>query len=178
MGTDYDNAAAVNVRSFVLLYRQAHGAETSGVRAELDQLQAILSEAMTCLMSNFEAIRAYSARHLQPAADDSFDRGKTAPAAALGATGAGQCNPAVLIADIEGSINEAMTALQFHDIASQILAHARRRIEFLERMAEQLEQLPDTTIQELERVIRKACTDRGHNPVGQAVMTIGAVEFF
>ncbi|WP_025039725.1 hypothetical protein [Nitrosospira briensis] len=178
MGTDYDNAAVVNVRSFVLRYMQAHGAETSGVRAELDQLQAILSEAVTRLMSSFEAIRAYSARHLQPAADDVFDSAKTAPAAALGATHAGQCKPAGFTADIEDSINEAMTALQFHDIASQILAHTRRRIEFLERMAEQLEQLPDTTIKDLDHAIRKACTDRGHNPVGQAVMTVGAVELF
>jgi hypothetical protein len=157
---------------------QAHGAETSGVRAELDQLQAILSEAVTRLMSSFEAIRAYSARHLQPVADGSFDNAKTAPAAALGATDAGQCTLAVFTADIEGSINEAMTALQFHDITSQILAHARRRIEFLERIAEQLEQLPDTSIKELDHVIRKACTDRGHNPVGQAVMTVGAMELF
>jgi hypothetical protein len=177
VGKDYDNAAAVKVRSFVLRYMEAHGAETHGVRAELDQLQTILGEAAVRLTSSFETICA-SARHAQLAANSCLDGAQTLPVAALGAIDMDQYNLATPAKGIESSINEAMMALQFHDVASQILAHAGRRIEFLERMAGQLEQLPDATIEELDHVLRNACTARGHNPVGQAFMTVGAMELF
>jgi hypothetical protein len=45
VGKDYDNEVAVKVRSFVLRYMEAHGAETHSVRAELEQLQTILVDA-------------------------------------------------------------------------------------------------------------------------------------
>lgn len=178
MGKDYDNAAASKVRSFVLRYMEAHGAETQGVRTELDQLRTLLGEAVARLTSSFETIGAYSARPAHPAVNGCFDGAKIIPIAVPGAAG-GSRHGAVLLAEgIERSVNEAITALQFYDIASQILAHAGRRIELLERMAGQLERLPDATIEELEDVLRNACAARGHNPAGQAVMTVGAMEFF
>ncbi|MGH8762172.1 MAG: hypothetical protein ACREUR_02960 [Nitrosospira sp.] len=168
MREDDDNAAAVRVRSFVLRYMEAHGAEMRGVRAELDQLQMILGQAVARLTSSFETIGAYSARYGAEAIS----------AIAPGATGVSRYDPSALTEDIESSVNEAITALQFYDIASQILAHAGRRIELLERMAGQLGQLPDTTVEELDHVLRNACEVRGHNPAGQALMTVGAMEFF
>lgn len=178
MEKEDDNAAAVKVRSFVLRYMEAHGAETHGVRAELDQLQTILGQAVARLTSSFETICAYSARHPQRTVNDCFDGEEAIPVAAPGAVGLSQCDPAMFTEGIESSVNEAITALQFYDIASQILAHAGRRIELLERMAGQLGQLPDTTVEELDHVLRNACAVRGHNPAGQAFMTVGAMEFF
>lgn len=130
MGTDYDNAAAVNVRSFVLRYMEAHGAETRGVRNELDQLQTILGQAVARLTSSFEAICVYSARYAQQPACGCFDGTGTISVAASGTVDMNQCGPATFADGFESSINEAITTLQFYDIASQILAHAGRRIEF------------------------------------------------
>lgn len=178
MGKDDDNAAAAKVRSFVLRYTEAHGAETQGVRTELDQLQTILGEAVARLTTSFETIGAYTTRPAQRAVNDCFDGAESAPVAALDATAGNQHGPGLLTEGIESSVNEAITALQFYDIASQILAHAGRRIELLERMAGQLGQLPDTTVEELEDVLRNAGAARGHNPAGQAFMTVGAMEFF
>ncbi|SCY07137.1 hypothetical protein SAMN05216420_102193 [Nitrosospira sp. Nl5] len=178
MGKDYDAAAAANVRSFVLRYMEAHGAETQCVRIELDQLQTILGEAVVRLTSSFETIGAYSTRATRRTVNDCVDDGETIPVAALSAIGANQRDPAMLTGGIESSVNEAITALQFYDIASQILAHAGRRIELLERMAGQLGQLPDTTVEELDHVLRNACAARGHNPAGQTFMSVGAMEFF
>lgn len=178
MGKDDDNAAAVRMRSFVLRYMEAHGAETRGVRAELDQLQTILGQAVTRLTSSFETIGAYSACRTQRVANGFVDGAEAIPVIAPGATGVNRYDTAVLTEGIESSVNEAITALQFYDIASQILAHAGRRIELLERMAGQLGQLPDATVEELDHVLRNACEVRGHNPAGQALMTVGAMEFF
>ncbi|SEO49992.1 hypothetical protein [Nitrosovibrio sp. Nv6] len=178
MGKDDDNGATAKVRSFVLRYMEAHGTEMQGVRTELDQLQAILGEAVARLTSSFETIGAYSTRLSQRGMDDCLDGAGTIPVAALGATAGYQHDPALLTEGIGSSVNEAITALQFYDIASQILAHAGRRIELLERLAGQLGQLPDTTVEELEDVLRNACAVRGHNPAGQAFMTVGAMEFF
>lgn len=178
MGKDDDNAAAVRMRSFVLRYMEAHGAETRGVRAELDQLQAILDQAVARLTSSFETIGAYSAYYAQQAVNGRFDGAKAIPVIVPGAIGVNPYDTAALTEGIESSVNEAITALQFYDIASQILAHAGRRIELLERMAKQLGQLPDTTVEELDHVLRNACAVRGHNPAGQALMTVGAMEFF
>jgi hypothetical protein len=178
VGKDYDNAAAAKVRSFVLRYMEAHGAETQGVRTELDQIQTILGEAVVRLTSSFETIGAYSTRATRRTVNGCVDHAGAIPVAAPGAISVNQRDPAMLAEGIESSVNEAITALQFYDIASQILAHAGRRIELLERMAGQLGQLPDTTVEELDHVLRNARAARGHNPAGQTFMSVGAVEFF
>ena len=148
------------------------------MRAELDQLAGLITDATSRLTASFETICTLSARQQQLAsavASGGCSCGAEAgslPVHSRGAPDPEQRDLRALTDNIQRSVNEAVTALQFHDIASQLIGHAARRIELIERMAGQLERLPGDPGGAL------ACTAQRDNPVGQVRMTAGTIELF
>ncbi|MFO1321765.1 MAG: methyl-accepting chemotaxis protein [Burkholderiales bacterium] len=95
-----------------------------------------------------------------------------------------------IAAEVEVSVNNAVTNLQFHDLTTQLVDHARRRNRAIQDVLRHAEQLgaalrsPELAREvqglaaELEQRIAtaRACGDR--NPVLQQEMATGAVELF
>jgi hypothetical protein len=151
-----EDPIAIHMRSFVSRYVEAHRVEAQGVRAELDQLGLLLNDAVARLSASFETMCLLSAglQRVEVQAGDSAPFEK-----------------------LQGRLNEAATALQFHDIATQILAQSLKRIELIEQMTGSLRHLPDGSLDDLTKEL-VCSTTRGSNPVTQSRMTVGAVELF
>jgi methyl-accepting chemotaxis protein len=96
---------------------------------------------------------------------------------------------------VESELNKAVTALQFHDIVSQLVAHVTRRIEALDRVARHFDTLAgglawapadaEAAAQTLKREVAGVSTSladlstrTAHNPVSQKEMAHGEVELF
>lgn len=116
-------------------------AELAAAGADLDRLQALLADACGALLASFEAAQAQ-----------------------LGAA-----MPAAAIAGARYELGSAVVALQFEDIASQLIAHAQRR---LRGCAERL-----ACAQAAEGDTAGGPPHRS-SPVGQRAMDAGAVELF
>lgn len=187
----------VTLRPLLSKYVEAHRVESSGVCAELDQLDALLADAVSRLTSSFETIGALSVRQRQlmftdagksdswvapclrkpPVANDEpNERAGVVVAPVLDAHSRDDLR--ALTEDIERHVQKAVTALQFQDIASQLLSHAVKRMDLLERMAGQIERLPDIAIEELNEALSLVRAEPGGNPVAQARMNEGTVELF
>jgi methyl-accepting chemotaxis protein len=99
--------------------------------------------------------------------------------------------------EMGGRVNAAVTALQFQDMVSQLIAHVRRRIEALDGVVRHLGVLGDAlkadaassnerdAIDQLrleaEKVsagLRSLASTTTNNPVGQQAMTQGDIELF
>lgn len=116
-------------------------AELAAAGADLDRLQALLADACGALLASFEAAQAQ-----------------------LGAA-----SPAAAIAGARHELASAVVALQFEDIASQLIAHAQRRLRgCAERLASTQAAEGDTAGGPPHR----------SSPVGQRAMDAGAVELF
>lgn len=86
------------------------------------------------------------------------------------------------------NVNAGLRLLQFEDIARQVLERADKRIDFLERFAAELHQLPlaqnDETGDEVEaaktrlEALRSEVADAAHRAVSQQDMDAGELEFF
>lgn len=95
---------------------------------------------------------------------------------------------------VENDVNAAVTALQFQDMATQLLDHVRRRTEALAMMTEALAQAgeqaanacpagrarasADQAFLRCAEVIERARAHAAHNPVGRSGMSTGEVELF
>jgi len=116
-------------------------AELAAAGADLDRLQALLADACGALLASFEAAQAQ-----------------------LGAA-----SPAAAIAGARHELASAVVALRFEDIASQLIAHAQRRLRgCAERLASTQAADGDTAGGPPHR----------SSPVGQRAMDAGAVELF
>lgn len=124
-------------------------AELAAAGADLDRLQALLADACGALLASFEAAQA--------------QLGAASPAAAIAGT------PAAAIAGARHELASAVVALQFEDIASQLITHAQRR---LRGCAERL-----ACAQAAEGDTAGGPPHRS-SPVGQRAMDAGAVELF
>jgi len=128
-------------------------AELAAAGADLDRLQALLADACGALLASFEAAQAQLGAASGPAA----------PPAAIAGT------PAAAIAGARHELASAVVALQFEDIASQLIAHAQRRLRgCAERLASTQAAEGDTAGGPPHR----------SSPVGQRAMDAGAVELF
>ena len=96
---------------------------------------------------------------------------------------------------VDCEVNKAVTALQFQDLVSQLVAHMARRVAALDKVTQQMEilaqQLPrapadaasaaETLRRELGNVIQSLAdldTKTSHNPVHQHGMAHGEIELF
>ncbi|MGC9457151.1 MAG: methyl-accepting chemotaxis protein [Halothiobacillaceae bacterium] len=89
---------------------------------------------------------------------------------------------------VHQNVGVAIRSLQFEDITGQVLDRASMRVEFMERFAAELRQLPlvesgrtqeqvEAARQRLE-ALRQELKDAEHRPVGQSSMSEGDVELF
>lgn len=169
-GTKQESAAA---RSLLDAYAEICGRETRGVRDDLAQLDGLLADAAARLAASFERLSALASRcctdayiEPRPAANDA-PQDAPAPAAARPASD-----------EAASAFSEAVTALQFQDIASQLVGHAAARLEALERIASELARLGDASPEALSRTLAAAHGDLRASPVGQRRLSEGAVELF
>lgn len=93
-------------------------AETGSARAELDQLRELLADAIARLVTSFGALYGLA------------ERGQAS------APGGG------INADFARQVNDAVTALQFQDMANQLVGHIDSRVAVIERLAEDSELTP------------------------------------
>lgn len=99
--------------------------------------------------------------------------------------------------EIEGCVNEAVTALQFQDMASQLIGYSEGRLTMVENVAGSLERLPQllralgdadagakgaaqagTLVDELGAALAAMRSTRRHNPVAQSSVAGGGVDLF
>lgn len=193
-GRDADPRLAARLRAGVMQFLDAHGAEARRVRGQLEQLRILLGDAAGRLGASFATMHALAARQqeiaramanacgtrvcAQPAAND--DGGPDAAAAPSFAGSAPETADELgaVTRELERTVHEAVTALQFQDIAAQLVGHTAERVEALDRMAGKLERLPDASADDLGKALASARAGRCDNPVSQAQMTHGAVELF
>lgn len=188
------------LRLFLGAYHEVHGAESRGARAELEQLKGLLSDAAARLTASFEQMSALASRQQEialgiarashpgtcgcaaAAANDSdgADDGGEAIRISLPATqapsAAGDLD--AVTEDIERTANEAITALQFQDIASQLVGHTAERLDVLDRMAGELVRLPEATVDEMGEALAAARGARRSNSVSQRNLGDGGAELF
>lgn len=183
------------LRAFLNAYREVHGAESRDARAELRQLQALLSDAAARLTSSFEEMATLAGRQRQIAFD--MARGQRFGTCACVSAAANdspdaqgepiRISPAEhgstselreVTRAIERTVHDAVTALQFQDIASQLVGHTAGRLETLQRMADALASLPEATPDQLGAALAAARGARRSRSVAQQHMSDGGGELF
>lgn len=120
-------------------------AELATIGSDLDRLQALLADACGALLASFHGAQAHLGAALAPDAE---------AAAAIGGA--------------RDALGNAVLALQFEDIASQLIAHSQRRLRLC---AERIACPPPGD------GAQGAAPQRPH-PVAQRQMDAGAVELF
>jgi len=139
-----------DAQPFIARFLQIHDTQARSARGELDRLRSLIDDASERLLSSFGEIGEISARQVQPEQRQ----------------------------DMERAVGNAVSALQFQDMANQLLGHAVQRIELLERIAASLRRLPDVSVDELTDAVEGAACARPNGPVEQACMSGGSVDLF
>jgi hypothetical protein len=194
MGNSHQKGVAM--RSLLGEYLALHGVESRGARAELEQLKGLLADAAARLTAGFEEVGTLASRQRDIALGvaRALQRGIRIPPAAAANDGPGDATVAAplppaassahtgdlgtVTADIERAICQVATALQFQDIATQLVGHTAARLERLERIAGDLGRLPDATADELGEALAAARGAPHGGPVSQRQMNEGGVELF
>jgi hypothetical protein len=144
---------ADDTQAFVDRYLAIHDEQARSARSELDRLRSLIDDASQRLMSSFDVIREFSVSHRALVGD-------------------------VVTQDIDLAVGNAISALQFQDMATQLLGHASQRIALLERISEPLGRLPQVSVVELTQALAGTPAERSSGPVVQACMNGGSVELF
>jgi DNA-binding transcriptional regulator YbjK len=139
-----------NTQPVIARFLEIHGAQARSARSELDRLRSLIDDASERLMLSFGEIGEISARHIQREQ----------------------------MQDMACAVDNAVSALQFQDMANQLVGHAVQRIELLERIAGSLRRLPDVSVEELTDAVDGTACARPDGPVEQACMSGGSVDLF
>lgn len=157
-------------RTLLARYLEIHAAQAGTARSELNRLKGLIDDAGARLISSFGAIHALSVRNREL-----VRRAACAPAIVNGAE---QRELDAVSEDIKREMENAVSALQFQDMATQLVGHAVDRITMLERMSEPLRRIPDATMDDLLSVIAASSGAVRASAVGQASMAGGSVDLF
>lgn len=141
--------AAAGLTAFAAIELQDH---LLTVGNDLDRLQSLLADACTSLLQSFHGAHAQLHDIAAPTAD---------PTTSAGVAGAVQ------------QIGNAIVALQFQDMASQLIEHSHRR---LRSCADQLARLTMPDDDDGPALVEEA--PLRPNPVTQDEMDAGSVELF
>jgi len=146
-------------------------AETRSARAELEQLKELLSDAILRLVTSFSALYGLA------------ERGQaTAPEGGINA-------------DFAQQVNKAVTALQFQDMANQLVGHIDTRVAAIEQLTGSSAKAPTlapvlraqhmpqheqrhAALDELGAAVIAAHGRRRDSPVAQARAAQGSAELF
>jgi hypothetical protein len=187
---------AARLRAGVMQFLDAHGAEAHRVRGQLEQLRILLGDAAGRLGASFAAMHALAARQREiaraiasaggirvraqaAANDDTGAQSDVRPEPAAGPEAEAVADElGAVTRELQRTVHEAVTALQFQDIAAQLLGYTAERVDALDRMAGKLERLPNASADELGKALASAQSGRRDNPVSQAQMAHGTVELF
>lgn len=149
-----DREVAERVRAFVRCHLQRHEAESRGARSVLVQLGALLDDAIARLSHSFETLSDLAD---EPAATERR-------------------------AAMKACLDETTTALQFHDIAMQLVAQSARRIESLEALTARFALVAETPLETwsapCDDVPTATLASREWTSVTQSAMSVGEVELF
>lgn len=139
-----------HVQPVIARFLEIHDSQARSARSELGRLRNLIDDASARLLSSFDAIGEISARRFQPEQ----------------------------LQDMENAVGNAVSALQFQDMANQLVGHAVERIELLERVAASLARLPEVSADDLTNEVEATVCARDTGPVEQACMSGGSVDLF
>lgn len=145
----------MDAQAFIAYYLEIHQEQVRSARLDLDRLRSLIDDASARLLESFDVIGTFS-KSRRVAALDGFD---------------------VMNEDVERAVGNAISAMQFQDMATQLVGHAAQRMALLEKIAESLSRMPEAPIAELAAAVANATCGR-RSPVEQAGMAGGAVELF
>ncbi len=131
-------------------FLEIHDTQARSARSELGRLRRLIDDAAERLMLSFGVIGEISAQPIQQ---------EQMQALAL-------------------AVDDAVSALQFQDMANQLAGHAVRRIELLERVAASLARLPAVSVDDLTNEVESTVCAGSNGPVAQACMSGGSVDLF
>lgn len=159
------------MRAVLERYLELQRAESRSARAELEQLTSLLADAATRLAASMERLSALAARaptcvQPRPAANDGPDCAR---------------DPAGVRTqrdEAETVRGEAVSALQFQDIASQLARHTAARLEAMDRLASALAGLSDVPAGNWDEALAAARGAQRASPVGQSGLVAGEIELF
>ena len=137
-------------------YLQIHDAQARSARAELERLRGLIEDASARLLSSFGAIGALS-QTLREAVSEGQD---------------------VLPPDLRQALDNAVSALQFPDMATQLIDHVVQRIALLEKITQALGCSPQLSAGEFTAVLAAVAGGQFSAPVEQSCMAGGSVELF
>lgn len=138
---------------FMARYLELHVAQTHGMRSDLGRLSGLIEDASKRLMTSFDAIKVFSQSYRAPP-------------------------EAVSTEDVERAMNDAINALQFQDMVTQLVAFAMQRVALLEKSTESLGRFPQVSVTELAAAVDETVGGREAGPVMQTSMTGGTVDLF
>jgi hypothetical protein len=151
---------AEDARLFMARYLELHELQARSVRSDLDRLRSLIDDASARLLTSFGAIQAITgSRNERRGQDVELDAGNEDR-------------------DVERAVGNAISALQFQDMATQLVGHAAQRIAVLEKITQSLGRLPDASVDELAAAVSDTLRGRHTGPVEQACMAGGSVELF
>ncbi len=145
-----------DTEAFIARYLEIHELQARSARLDLDRLRYLIDDASGRLMSSFNLIGAYSESCME----------------------AMPKNTDVAVAEINQAVDAAVSALQFQDMANQLVGHAIERIALLEKITESLARLPGVSADELTQALASTACARSVGPVEQACMAGGSVDLF
>jgi hypothetical protein len=125
-------------------------ADIQGAADDLTRLQTLLTDAAGTLLGTFNAIEAYC-------------QGEASQAAGADA--------------LAPHVRRAVAALQFEDLATQLLQHTRQRLSHLEINLKKFQILP-STLEGLDSALGASPYQGGAHPVRQEGMDTGSVDLF
>lgn len=144
-----------DAQAFIARYLEIHESQARSARLDLDRLRGLINDASARLLASFDVIGAFSKSRREAAPE----------------------GPDVMTEDVERAVGNAISAMQFQDMAVQLVGHAAQRIALLEKISESLSRMPEASIDELAAAVAATTCGR-RSPVEQACMTGGSVELF
>lgn len=145
-----------DAQTFIARYLEIHESQTRSARSEMNRLRSLIDDASARLMTSFNVIGSL-AKNRRESVPNGSD---------------------VAAEDVERAVGNAVSALQFQDMATQLVGHAVQRIELLEKITELLGRLPEVSVEELTAAVTETTCEQHTGPVEQACMTGGSVELF
>ncbi len=145
---------------FLTQYLEIHEAQARSARSDLERLRSLIDDASARLLTSFGTIQAITE-----------NRSGQQVQGVVAVTGQND-------GDVKRAVGNAISALQFQDMATQLVSHAAQRLTVLEKITQSLGRLPDASVDDLAAAVSDTLRGRHTSPVEQVCMAGGSVELF